>query len=48
MVHDGGFSSGLFEFEFPLFLTDWAAEAGERNSKTQLEDIFKEYQSERS
>ncbi|KAM0518115.1 hypothetical protein ACHAPE_004522 [Trichoderma viride] len=34
MVHDGGFTSGLFEFECPLYLTDWAAEAGEKNSKT--------------
>ncbi|KAM0455719.1 hypothetical protein ACHAPV_002806 [Trichoderma viride] len=46
MVHDGGFSSGLFEFECPLYLTNWAAEAGEKNSKRQLESIFKEYQSE--
>ncbi|KAL7892196.1 hypothetical protein HDV64DRAFT_284430 [Trichoderma sp. TUCIM 5745] len=48
MVHDGGISSGLFEFECPLYLTDWAAEAGEKNSKTQVEDIFKEHQREPS
>ncbi|UKZ64283.1 uncharacterized protein TrAtP1_005501 [Trichoderma atroviride] len=46
MVHDGGFSSGLSEFECPLLLTDWAAEAGEKKSKSRLEDTLKAYKVE--
>ncbi|KAL6894732.1 Homogentisate 1,2-dioxygenase [Trichoderma evansii] len=42
MVQDDGFAFGLLEFECPLYLTDWAAEAGKKNDKRQVEDIFKD------
>ncbi|KAL6698445.1 RmlC-like cupin domain-containing protein [Trichoderma pleuroticola] len=32
MVQNGGLTFGLFEFECPLYLTDWAMEAAKQNS----------------
>jgi homogentisate 1,2-dioxygenase len=41
-LQDDGITSGIFETECPLYLTDWAFESSQKNFKSQISAVFKE------